>query len=113
MSTNIHIIAKRKILVLSTNKTDVQQIKFPVWQTPTTVTQQIMQKQDKICEYKRWVLSVSEDKVENIYAKEDSFCENKPIGTRVYNAGKEHIAEFEHWLSDCEKNGYDIQFEAW
>lgn len=45
------------------------------------------------------------------YADEDVFCDN-PVGTEVYNSGKEHLVDFIAWCNYMEKDGYEIKFEA-
>ena len=113
MSTNIHIYAVRTILVSKTGKADEQRIAFNAWQTPTIATAKIMEKRDKIQAYKDWVLSVSKDKIINVYAEDDIWREYDPIATQVINEGEKHIERFDEWLDACEQNGYDIEFVAW
>jgi hypothetical protein len=43
MSTNIHFIATREVQVVKTGVITIQEIKFDEWQTPTSVTRQIME----------------------------------------------------------------------
>ena len=113
MSTNIHISAEREVQVIKTGKISKQKIYFSEWQTPTDVTYKIMAAEDKVQAYKDWVLSISEDVEQPVYADDDIFQEDEPIGTETYNSGKEHVVELDAWLKDALEEGYDIEFEAW
>ena len=113
MSTNVHIYAVRTIFIAKTAKSDEQRIDFYAWQTPTAVTLEIMEKRDKIKAYKDWVLSISKDEIVNVYADNDYFQEQEPIGTKVINDGDDHVKLLEEWLDVCEENGYDVKVEVW
>lgn len=114
MSTNIHFAAEREIIVVKTGQRRTQRIDFDrVWQTPTRVTYEIMAG-DPIQGYKDHILNErSRDEILDVYAEDDYFEERGPVGTRVYNAGKEHVAEFEAWLEMCEAEGYTVIPEPW
>ena len=115
MSTNIHFLATRDIIVVKTGQQDKQEIYFdPVWQTFTQVTRELMDSGDPIQGYKDYILrECSRDEILDVYAEDDYFEERGPVGTRVYNAGKEHVAEFEAWLEMCEEEGYTVIPEPW
>lgn len=114
MSTNIHFLATRDIVVAKTGQHEVQEIHFDrVWQTPTRVTRELMDG-DPIQGYKDWILlECSHDEILNVYAEDDIFEEGEPVGTTIYNTGKEHVEAFEEWLAMCEKSGYTVTAEAW
>lgn len=113
MSTNMHFAAEREIIVVKTGRRRLQRINFDrVWQTPTSVTREIMAG-DPIQGYKDWILSRGKDEILDVYAEDDYFEERGPVGTRVYNAAKEHVAEFEAWLEMCEEEGYTVLPEPW
>ena len=113
MSTNLHIYAERDVVVVKTGAKQVQQVSCRfTWQTPTEVTKEIMLAKDKKQAYIDWVLSISKDEIINTYAEEDVFCDN-PVGTEVYNTGKEHVSELITWCNLMEKEGYNIKFESW
>ena len=114
MSTNIHFIAHREVKVIKTNRVSTQEIKFDVFQTPTRVTHEIMTSEDRVQAYKAWVLrEYSQDHVINVFAEDDVWEERDPVGERIYNAGKEHIENFEAWLKMCEEEGFEVRAEAW
>lgn len=116
MSTNIHIYGKRDILVVKTQKLEVQTIKFKwVYQTSSDETEKIMQADDRVQAYKDCIMSQSWaiDREELIYDEDDIFHEDDPIGTRVVNDGKDHIAILNGWLDVCKEDGYTVVFEAW
>ena len=113
MSTNLNIFAEREIEVVKTGSRQTQRVNYwYTWPTPTEVTKKIMQATDRKQEYIDWILSISEDEIVNVYTEDDHFEEN-PIGTEVYNSGKEHIIGFTAWCNYMEKEGYEIKFESW
>lgn len=114
MSTNIHIRATRDVVVVKTGRVDTQEISFPVWQTPTAVTMMIKASADPLEAYKNWILKErSQDEEIPVYAEDDHFGEGDPIDTLTYNAGKEHVEQFEQWLEMCREEGYTVVVEAW
>lgn len=114
MSTNIHFIATREIRVVKTGMITTQEIKFNEWQTPTRVTWEIMGSADRVQAYKDWILrECSRDEEFPVYAEDDIFGEGEPVGKEIYNAGKEHLAQFEEWLKMCDEEGYTVVAEAW
>lgn len=114
MSTNFHILAKISLMNPLTGKMHhIERNIDTVWQTPTVVTKQIMQSQDKLQAYKDWVLSVSRDEKRFVYAEDDYLCEGDPVGKEVYNAGKEHLENLDEELKYLTGLGYEIYFEAW
>lgn len=113
MSTNLHIKGTRTIRVLKTGKIEEQHIFANVYQTPTDITYQILNSKNKLEEYEKWVMSVSEDYEENIYANyHDEMLERNPIGTETINYGKEHINALKKWIHEAEENGYEIEYYA-
>ena len=114
MSTNIHFVATREVQVIKTVKIITQEIKFNEWQTPSDVTRKIMASTDPIQAYKDWILTeCSIDFETNVFAEDDIFQERDPIGKEVFNAGKEHVAEFEQWIKMCAEEGFEVRAEAW
>lgn len=90
MSTNFHIFAVRDILVIKTNKKEQQYKNFKCFQTPTSVTWNLMKSKNPIEEYENWVLTASED----------CFAEA-------------HLLDLSEWIKVAEDEGYDILWEAW
>ena len=116
MSTNIHIYGERDILVIKTQKTEVQTIKFEgVYQTSTKESYMIMESPDRVHAYKDIIMSKgwAVDEEVPVYADDDIFGEHDPIDTKIVNSGKEHIQQFDEWLKMCSEEGYDVYFEAW
>ena len=92
MSTNIHFVAKREISFKKKNgevATDIQTDDFAVWQTPTSVTYQIMSSDDKINAYLKWI---------------NSFDSPYTLP---------HCESFKEWVEIKEKQGYTIETESW
>ena len=113
MSTNFHIEATRQVQVLKTGKIETQRQYLEVWQTPTKETDVIMSSENPLQAYFDWVLSISEDKVVPIYADNDIFQTNGPIGSEVKNFGKEHVEEIKMIVKKLESEGYEINYKAW
>lgn len=113
MSMNIHINAVRQVQVLSTGKIVEQSIAFNAWQTPTSVTYDILGSSNPADAYKNWIRqeSVNMDIVEDIFDDEDILEEGEPIGTRTYNPGLDHIEIFDTWLKMCVEEGFTVKFE--
>lgn len=111
MSMNLYVEANREVTVNKTGKQSTQTSIFQLYQTPTKATRQILAAPDKALAYIEWVLSErSSDEVEEIFDTETNLFSDVVIGTRIYNAGKEHVAEFQQWLNECEDEGYTVEF---
>lgn len=113
MSTNIHFEAKREIIVVKTGHRDIQVTHFNAWQTPTEETRKIHAAADPFVAYKQWVLSNSEDVIVEVFADDDILEERPPIATRTFNAGLDHINQFDAWLKEMEENGWEVSVIAW
>jgi len=109
MSMNIQFIAEREVFVPSINKYDKQIEEIETWQTPTDVTFDIYNAENPVQVYFNWVLSVSAEMEEPIYANDDIFCEREPIRYEKYHPGKIHIEEFKSTLAILEKEGYKVK----
>lgn len=110
MSTNFHIGASRAVTVNKTGVIDVQTLDYSTWQTPTKVTDQILLAMLPVEAYKAWVMSISKDEEEPVYAEDDWFCEESPIGTKMVNAGKEECIQVDEWIADAVVKGYELEF---
>ncbi len=109
MSMNVYFEALRDVFVPALGKTDVQREHISVWQTPTDVTYEIVQSDDPIKTYFDWVRSISKEEEEPVYADDDIFMENGPIGTELVNHGESHIEELEKLFDQYRKRGYKIE----
>jgi S-adenosylmethionine synthetase len=116
MSMNIMITAERKITFK--NKAGKQctgtQIEFfNALQTPTEVTFKILHSADQVKTYIDWVLAeCSQDEISPVYAEADIFQEREPVGTEVWNHGKEHVEDFKKWMTEVEEQGFTVKFEV-
>lgn len=110
MSMNIFIEATRQVQVIKTGQITEQSIKWPAWQTPTSVTHDILNSADPADSYKAWVLTACEDYTVAVFAEDDIWEDGEPIGTKVVSPSKEHVAEFDDWLKMCEAEGYEVKF---
>jgi hypothetical protein len=114
MSMNVFITAQREVTFKRKSGepgTDTQVEKFSTWQTRTATTYKILGSDDPITAYCEYILTLSEDEEEPVYAPDDVFCEQKPIGTRIYNPAKEHVKDFKEWINLVEENGYTVKLE--
>lgn len=115
MSMNILITASRKVTFK--NKAGkrtggIQNVEFRALQTPTHITHDILASKDPAQTYIDWVLrDCSLDVVEPLFPEDDIWGEGEPVGTSVWNAGKEHVEEFRTWIKDVEEQGYTLKFE--
>lgn len=115
MSMNVYITAEREITFRKRNGetgTDTQTVKFDAWQTPTKVTYEIVGSTDPARAYINWIESRSRDEQVPVYAEDDIFGENEPVGYEVYNAGKEHVQTFREWVAEVEEDGFTVKFEV-
>jgi hypothetical protein len=115
MSMNVLIYATRKVTFKKKNgkrSGNVQIGEFRALQTPTQVTYDILASKDPAQTYIDWVLAeCSRDEVLPVFSPEDIWEEDKPVGTRVWNHGKEHVEEFRAWVNSVEEEGYTLKFE--
>jgi hypothetical protein len=115
MSMNILITAEREITFKKKDgrrASSVQTVEFRALQTPTRVTHEIITSMDPAQTYIDWVLAeCSVDEEEPVYADDDIYGDGKPVGTTIYNAGKEHVEEFRAWIKDVEENGFTVKYE--
>ena len=114
MSMNVFITAQREVTFKRKSGelgTNIQVEKFSAWQTPTDITYKILGSDDPINAYCEYILTLFQDKKGPVYDPDDVFCVKDPIGTRIYNPAKEHIAEFKKWMQEMEEEGYTINLE--
>ena len=71
--------------------------KFNCWQTSTAITRKILASEKPEQVYRDWILSVSEYSQELVYAEDDIWRENEPIGSESINEGLEHLKELDEF----------------
>ena len=101
MSMNIHLRAELKGVFRSENGTEFNKTlseRFDCIQTPTIVTDEILNSKNRKKAYIDWILKTFEDYSEPIYANDDYFNEREPIKYVIVNSGKEHIKELNKFL---------------
>jgi len=98
MSINLLITAHRVVKVVKSDKTTRQCISFNTWQTPTSVTYDIINSPNPIEAYKNWIRTKSDkmDIDKSIFDKND----------HLY-----HIELFDEWLNMCDEEDYTVEFE--
>ena len=113
MSMNIHFYGVRDVQVIKTGKIEQQTQQIDVWQTPTKVTYALLAEQDPVKAYARWAADQTGDEQEEIYAEDDIFGEDEPIGYKTINPGRMHAADFLKTVRALRRDGYEIVGEAW
>lgn len=124
---NIHISASREIKYKDKNdieKTDVQEISFDCWQTPTKASYKIIDEltvKDRLESYKKYILDLNCTYESEEWASYDDMCKAslhgdsniKPIGIKVINTSQEHVNELTEWINDVEEKGYRVEIDVW
>lgn len=106
MSMNVYIEFEREVLVISTQKVEMQRVIYSLWQTPTDVSYSIIESANPFEVYSDYVLSVSGEQKFPIYADDDLFCQREPIGTETIHEGKYHLEELKEDIEGYKKSGY-------
>lgn len=107
MSMNLYLVAT----IDATSKVGKHVIResFDLFQTPTIVTREILKQRDVKAAYCAWGEKTHSFEISRpIYAEEDIFQQNGPVGSEPYNAWTEHLQELEQWLQEHE--GWDIEW---
>jgi len=85
MSANFHIYATKS------KKMNKQNLIFNCWQTPTSITSNIMRDKNPINAYIDWV-------------KSRNFS---------YDIIEYHLLELDDWIKSVQQGGFDIHWDAW
>ncbi len=107
---NFYIRGQREITVNKTGAIEVQHCNYQPWQTPTKVTNALLASATPVEDYKAWVMGRACDIEEAVYADDDHFCENAPIGIATINYGKEECEQVDSWMAAVTAQGYDLEF---
>jgi len=110
MSMNFYISGKRDITVNKTGVVETQHCNYQPWQTPTTVTYEILASMLPVEAYKAWVMSRDTEFTEDVYADSDIFCEGEPVGTKVVHPSKEECTQVDEWIAAVVAQGYELEF---
>ncbi len=115
---NLKIFATRKVITMQ-NKESEQKIYFDeLFQTPTSVTYDILNSDDILHAYKEWVYSLGyQDEINPLfkdYSDYIDYCmtddDSNKIGTKISNIAIDHIDKLYTWIELCESEGYEIKF---
>jgi len=112
MSMNIEIKVVAKAIIIKTGEEFENVVDFNVIQTPTDVTYKIMESENKMEEYENYVTSVSKDEEVPVFAEDDVFQEEEPVGYKTVNEGEEHLVELHNEVKYYTNKGYDIIFDV-
>jgi hypothetical protein len=110
MSMNFYISGKRDITVNKTGVVETQHCNYQPWQTPSAVTREILAAMLPVEAYKAWVMSISKDEQEPIYAQGDIYGDGEPIGHKTINVGKEECTQVDEWIAAVIELGYELEF---
>ena len=113
MSMNIHISATREVTVNKTGKTSSQTVQFDCWQTPTSDSYEIMEKENPLEGYKEWVIARNDVGTFLVYEEGDFFKEREPIGETTVNYSENHVKKLNTWIEMCAECDYDIKVEVY
>jgi hypothetical protein len=115
MSMNVFIKAERTVTFKKKNGRqgrDTQTTRFPALQTPTDVSYKIVASSNPVQAYIDWVKTTSRVEQLPVYAEDDIFGENDPIGFEEYDAAQEHIVKLAKWVQQIEEDGYTVKIEV-
>lgn len=93
-----------------TGKPVVQTEYIDLWQTPTSITYKIMEMDDKLQGYIDYIESIDAPYIQNVYEKDDIFCEGKVIDTFTIYPGKQHINEVKEAIKYFTENEYVLEW---
>ena len=115
MSMNLYVEGTRKatVVVKGKTKTIEDRTKFGLWQTPTTVTYQILDLpsvEQKVAAYAEWAKSVSQPYETDLYDYFSDGDEDLIIGRQTIDPAAEPMAEFREWLQMCDDEDYTVAF---
>lgn len=113
MSMNVFITGKRNITVDKTGEKDTQTIIFNALQTRTNETYNIIQSDNPIESYRKWVREQIPGNyhMEPVYDIHDILGDGEPVEYHPYNFFEEHLNKFNKWVDVCEKKGYNVTIE--
>jgi hypothetical protein len=74
------------------------------------VTRKILESEDKLEEYFKWVRSISEDEEEDLEGDmfDSETMSYNIIGKKIVNYGEEHIKDVRHWVNDY--NNWNLEW---
>lgn len=104
------LIATREVLVLKTNKAEIETKYFDLWLMPSKECKKVLQSNNPFKTYKEWVMSIDSKEIIPIYEDEDEFGEFEPIAYDEIDYSSLHLDGLETWILQMEEEGYDIKF---
>lgn len=107
MSMNINLEMSREVFVKKIGQTCIQTEHIDLWQTPTEISYEIQDSDNKLEAYGKWVLSISKDEEEDIFEADDIFCAGKPVRKNTFNSGKSHMENLVEYIRFLEAEGYE------
>ena len=114
MSMNIHIYAKREVIVTATGEKDFQWKRFDAWQTPTNVSYAIANSDNPVESYIGWVKSIGKGLIREVpvYAEDDIFGERNPLRYETCDPAQEHIDDLNEWIDHVKSQHYEVILEV-
>lgn len=85
MSLNAYVTATITVEIGGGDR-DYLSADFDLWQTPTRVTERILDSDDPVTEYEKWVKTLKNPE------------------------GKEHVQELKRWLSRRKEEGWEVEW---
>jgi hypothetical protein len=118
MSMNLYVEGTRKatVVVNGKKKPIIDRVSFPLWQTPTVLTNAVLALttiDQQVNAYIKWVDSATSPVEENVYdyaGKLDENLEYPVIGRKTVYPAQEHANELRNWIQMCNDEEYSIKF---
>ncbi len=109
MSFNIQIRGKRNATVTVNGQTteEIQTINFNQWQTPTKVTEEILDSENPLQAYIDWVKKSWKDEVHYLDKEDNAWYETYKDKV-IINHAKEHLEELETFLNEVKEGQYEL-----
>ena len=104
MSMNLNLSVNITATNKKTGKEFTTSRSCDLWQTPTNISYAIMEQEDKLAAYVKWVLDQSKDQIEESEILGQHFM---VIGkeTRVVNYGKDHVEDVKRFIEENKADG--------
>jgi hypothetical protein len=120
LSHNIIISAIRSVRFTKpdgTEGTEPQREYFEPWQTPTSVTWDIVSASnqpagDPLAVYVNWINSIDAKQIVEVYAEDDFWCEREPVDYEDCWPGRDHIRNLLEWIESVRSRGFIVQWES-
>lgn len=113
MSMNIHISGVGDAIYPNGKKYPNSE-SFGALQTPTSATNKILSSEDKIGEYKKWVMEIhgadSQEEILDYEGWNEKTNYYPVVGYKTVNFGREHCEELDRFVEQIKEKGLCLEF---